>query len=85
MKKNIENKENGIMEVVFILDRSGSMSGLESDTIGGFNSTLKEQKQKKTVSDKRTVTRGNSLVDNIGNNKRHRQLKCRLRQFKQRA
>ena len=47
MKKNMGNKENGIMEVVFILDRSGSMSGLESDTIGGFNSTLKEQKQKK--------------------------------------
>lgn len=31
-------------ELVFILDRSGSMSGLESDTIGGFNSMLKEQK-----------------------------------------
>ena len=32
-------------ELVFILDRSGSMSGLESDTIGGFNSFLKKQKQ----------------------------------------
>lgn len=32
-------------EVVFILDRSGSMSGLEKDTIGGFNSMLKEQKK----------------------------------------
>jgi len=31
-------------ELVFILDRSGSMSGLESDTIGGFNSLLKKQK-----------------------------------------
>lgn len=31
-------------ELVFILDRSGSMSGLESDTIGGFNSMLKKQK-----------------------------------------
>jgi len=30
-------------EIVFILDRSGSMSGLESDTIGGFNSMLKKQ------------------------------------------
>ena len=30
-------------ELVFILDRSGSMSGLESDTIGGFNSMLKKQ------------------------------------------
>ena len=35
------------MEVVFILDRSGSMSGLEQDTIGGFNTTLNEHKQKK--------------------------------------
>lgn len=30
-------------ELVFILDRSGSMSGLESDTIGGFNSMIKKQ------------------------------------------
>ena len=29
--------KNNITELVFILDRSGSMSGLESDTIGGFN------------------------------------------------
>lgn len=32
-----------ITELVFILDRSGSMGGLESDTIGGFNSMLKKQ------------------------------------------
>lgn len=32
-------------EVVFILDRSGSMSGLESDTIGGFNSMLEKQRK----------------------------------------
>lgn len=31
-------------ELVFILDRSGSMSGLEGDTIGGFNATLAKQK-----------------------------------------
>ncbi len=31
-------------EIVFILDRSGSMSGLEKDTIGGFNSMLKKQR-----------------------------------------
>ena len=31
-------------EIVFILDRSGSMSGLEKDTIGGFNSMLQKQK-----------------------------------------
>ena len=32
-------------ELVFILDRSGSMAGLESDTIGGFNSMLARQKR----------------------------------------
>ncbi|MBP5155918.1 MAG: VWA domain-containing protein [Clostridia bacterium] len=36
---------NGTTEMVFILDRSGSMSGLESDTIGGFNSMIEKQKQ----------------------------------------
>ncbi len=33
------------MELVFILDRSGSMSGKESDTIGGFNSLIEKQKK----------------------------------------
>ena len=37
-------KEN-LTEIVFILDRSGSMSGLERDTIGGFNSMIEKQKQ----------------------------------------
>lgn len=32
-------------DMIFILDRSGSMSGLESDTIGGFNSTIEKQKK----------------------------------------
>ena len=32
-------------ELVFILDRSGSMSGLEKDTIGGFNSMIEKQKK----------------------------------------
>ena len=32
-------------ELVFILDRSGSMSGLEADTIGGFNSMIAQQKK----------------------------------------
>ena len=32
-------------EMVFILDRSGSMEGLEKDTIGGFNSLIKKQKE----------------------------------------
>ena len=45
MKKTKETKEMEKVEVVFILDRSGSMCGLEEDTIGGFNATLKEQKQ----------------------------------------
>ena len=35
---------NNITELVFILDRSGSMAGLESDTIGGFNAMLEKQK-----------------------------------------
>ena len=35
----------GLTEVVFILDRSGSMSGLEDDTIGGFNSMIAKQKK----------------------------------------
>ena len=34
-------------ELVFLLDRSGSMAGLEEDTIGGYNSMLKKQKQEK--------------------------------------
>ena len=33
------------MDIVFLLDRSGSMSGMEDDTIGGYNSYLKEQKE----------------------------------------
>lgn len=36
-----------VTEVVFILDRSGSMEGFEKDTIGGFNSLLNQQKQQK--------------------------------------
>ena len=38
MKKNLT-------ELVFILDRSGSMAGLEGDTIGGFNAMLQKQRQ----------------------------------------
>ncbi len=38
MKKNLT-------EMVFILDRSGSMAGLETDTIGGYNSLLEKQKK----------------------------------------
>ena len=39
-----EAKTNGQTELVFILDRSGSMSGLESDTIGGFNGMIAQHK-----------------------------------------
>ena len=38
MKKNLT-------ELVFILDRSGSMSGMENDTIGGFNAMIEKQKK----------------------------------------
>lgn len=37
--------KSGLTELVFILDRSGSMGGLESDTIGGFNAMLAKQKK----------------------------------------
>ncbi len=37
--------KNNITELVFILDRSGSMRGLESDTIGGFNGMIDKQKK----------------------------------------
>lgn len=38
-------KKNNITELVFIIDRSGSMSGLEADTIGGFNSMIEKQRR----------------------------------------
>ena len=37
--------KKGLTELVFILDRSGSMQGLEADTIGGFNSMIEKQKK----------------------------------------
>ena len=37
--------KKGLTELVFVLDRSGSMSGLESDTIGGYNALLDKQKK----------------------------------------
>ena len=45
MKKTNTNMNQNGTELVFILDRSGSMAGLESDTIGGFNSLIEKQKQ----------------------------------------
>lgn len=38
-------KKNNVTELVFILDRSGSMGGLEADTIGGFNAMIERQKR----------------------------------------
>ena len=43
-KKNVNNA-NDLTELVFILDRSGSMQGLEADTVGGFNGMLAKQKE----------------------------------------
>ena len=53
MKKNLT-------ELVFILDRSGSMAGLEEDTIGGFNAMIEKQKQEKGEAYVSTV-----LFDNV--------------------
>lgn len=44
MKKN--QKLNEKLDIVFLLDRSGSMNGTENDTIGGFNSYINSQKNK---------------------------------------
>ncbi len=37
--------KNNITEIVFILDRSGSMAGFEADTVGGFNATIEKQRK----------------------------------------
>ena len=47
---------SSLTEIIFILDRSGSMAGLESDTIGGFNSMIKKQQKE---------TDGNALVSTV--------------------
>ena len=39
----VKKIKNGITELVFIFDRSGSMSGFESDTIGGFNAMIEKK------------------------------------------
>lgn len=43
MKNKAKNNE---MDIVFLLDRSGSMSGIEKDTIGGYNSYINSQRGK---------------------------------------
>jgi len=47
--------KKGLTELVFILDRSGSMGGLESDTIGGFNSMIKKQRGEKGEANVTTI------------------------------
>ncbi len=41
----MKNENRDLTELVFILDRSGSMAGLESDTVGGFNAMIEKQKK----------------------------------------
>lgn len=53
--------KNNLTEVVFILDRSGSMSGLEGDTIGGFNSMLKKQREEEGDANVTTVLFGDEI------------------------
>lgn len=47
--------KKGLTELVFILDRSGSMRGLEDDTIGGFNGMLQKQKKEEGEANVTTV------------------------------
>lgn len=47
--------KKGLTELVFILDRSGSMVGLENDTIGGFNGMLAKQKKEEGEANVTTV------------------------------
>ncbi len=54
--------QNKITELVFILDRSGSMSGLESDTIGGFNAMIEKQKKSDGIAYITTVLFDSKIV-----------------------
>ncbi len=51
---------NNTTELVFILDRSGSMAGLEADTIGGFNALIEKQKKQEGLCYVTTI-----LFDNV--------------------
>ena len=62
MKNETVEKRNNITEMVFILDKSGSMAGLESDTIGGFNGMIAKQKGEEGVAYVTTVLFSNSSV-----------------------
>lgn len=54
--------KNNITELVFILDKSGSMAGLTDDTIGGFNSLIQKQKKETGVCHVTTVLFNDSAV-----------------------
>ena len=60
MKNNKNENKKNITELVFILDRSGSMGGLEDDTIGGFNSMIDRQRGEDSEAYVTTV-----LFDNV--------------------
>ena len=45
MERQVYKMRKDLTELVFILDRSGSMRGLEADTVGGFNSLVEKQKK----------------------------------------
>ncbi|MBO7657855.1 MAG: VWA domain-containing protein [Clostridia bacterium] len=62
MKNETVEKRNNITEMVFILDKSGSMAGLESDTIGGFNGMIAKQKGEEGVAYVTTVLFSNRSV-----------------------
>lgn len=42
----MDKKPNNEMDIIFIMDRSGSMTGFSEDTIGGFNSFIEKEKEK---------------------------------------
>ena len=44
IERMIEMNSN-LTEIIFLLDRSGSMGGLENDTIGGFNAFIENQRK----------------------------------------
>ena len=65
----MEKVKNNITELVFILDRSGSMGGLESDTIGGFNSLIEKQKKQEGECYVSTVLFDNESEDRCVNSR----------------
>jgi len=59
--------KKGLTEIVFILDKSGSMSGLEADTIGGYNAFLENQKKVEAMNEYQYSVGGcTALLDAIG-------------------